>query len=326
VRGPHAGHLLRERFGDDVSLLPDGQGLVGSIRAALIDGPRASVLHTGDLVGWSTASPSTTTARSPATTCSRSRSRGRGLTPGQVDTVTGATGAAEDFEPRHTTHGFRYMGIEGACPPLSTGEAHDRGPRVDLHAHPGRFFLEGIDRPRPDVDRVQAEAAAAGMAAVCYATVADVPVLGMLPGGGIAALREFADGEAYADHLRQLAVVHDVAARHHTTVVRGAGDIEAAHAGGGTCLFPACEGADFAEDDLGAVAQAHEAGVRSVTLVHYRPNAFGDCQTAPAVHGGSAAAAGTWCGRPTKRVSCSTWRTPATPRPSTCWPGRTSRS
>jgi NAD(P)-dependent dehydrogenase (short-subunit alcohol dehydrogenase family)/rhamnose utilization protein RhaD (predicted bifunctional aldolase and dehydrogenase) len=53
VRGPHAGHLLRECFGDDVALLPDGPGLVGSIRAAMVDGPRAIVLRTGDLVCWS---------------------------------------------------------------------------------------------------------------------------------------------------------------------------------------------------------------------------------------------------------------------------------
>lgn len=174
------------------------------------------------------------------------------------------------------------------------GERAAHGPWVDLHAHPGRFFLEGLPPEQrtgsftdePDVDRVQAEAAAAGMAAVAYATVADHPVLGWLGPGRLGTTREFAEGEAYADHRRQLAAAGGVASRLDLPVLRRADDITAAQAEGRTCLFLTCEGADFAEGHLDRVAEAHEAGVRSITLVHYRQNVFGDSQTSPPVHGG----------------------------------------
>jgi membrane dipeptidase len=77
-----------------------------------------------------------------------------------------------------------------------------------------------------------------------------------------------------------------VASRLDLPVLRRADDITAAQAEGRTCLFLTCEGADFAETDLGLVAEAQEAGVRSITLVHYRQNAFGDTQTSPPVHEG----------------------------------------
>jgi len=38
-------------------------------------------------------------------------------------------------------------------------------------------------------------------------------------------------------------------------------------------------GADFLEDDLARLEDCHAAGVRTVTLVHYRPNDYGDTQT-----------------------------------------------
>jgi membrane dipeptidase len=182
---------------------------------------------------------------------------------------------------------------------MATGDGRaTHGPWVDLHAHPGRFFLEGL-RPEqrvgpftadPEADRVHAEAEAGGMAAVAYATVADGAVLGWQGPGVLATTRDFAPGEAYADHRRQLAAAQQVVSRLGLTVMRGADDIDQAHADGRTCLLLTCEGADFAEDDLGRVAEAQEVGVRSITLVHYRQNAFGDAQTAPAVHRGLSAA------------------------------------
>ncbi|HEY4947812.1 MAG TPA: membrane dipeptidase [Acidimicrobiales bacterium] len=60
----------------------------------------------------------------------------------------------------------------------------------------------------------------------------------------------------------------------------------AAHRAGDCALFVACECADFVEDHLERLDEAHAAGVRSITLVHYRQNEFGDLQTEPPLHGG----------------------------------------
>ena len=168
------------------------------------------------------------------------------------------------------------------------------GPWVDVHAHPGRCFLAGLDPAdrligvlgADTCEESLAEIDQAGVAAVSFATVSDLLVLGPTEQGGLEAVRPFADDEAYADHRRQLAALVDLADRHGLTIVRSAGDVVDAHSTGTTALFVTCEGADFVEDDLGRLEEAQRAGVRSVTLVHYRPNAYGDLQTAAAVHGG----------------------------------------
>ncbi|MHB1517471.1 MAG: dipeptidase [Acidimicrobiales bacterium] len=168
------------------------------------------------------------------------------------------------------------------------------GPWVDLHAHPGRCFLAGLDAGdaltevlgSDTCDASVAEIARAGMAAVSFATVADLRVLGFKDDGGLHAVRPFYDGEAYADHRRQLSGLDDLARSHHLSIVRRADDIVAAHGAGDTSLLVTCEGADFVEGDLGRLEECHAAGVRSVTLVHYRQNEYGDLQTEPPLHGG----------------------------------------
>jgi membrane dipeptidase len=178
------------------------------------------------------------------------------------------------------------------------GSAH--GPWVDVHAHPGRCFLAGLDPTdgligalgAASCEQSLAEIGEAGVAAVSFATVSDLRVLGPAAQGGLEAVRPFADGEAFADHRRQLSALGDLATRHRIPIVRSAGDILAAHGAGTTALFMTCEGADFVEDDLSRLDHAHDAGVRSITLVHYRQNACGDLQTAPPVHGGLSTAGG----------------------------------
>jgi membrane dipeptidase len=46
------------------------------------------------------------------------------------------------------------------------------------------------------------------------------------------------------------------------------------------------EGGDFLVGDLSQVQVAFDNGIRSITLVHYRPNELGDIQTATTVNGG----------------------------------------
>lgn len=181
---------------------------------------------------------------------------------------------------------------------LALGLDPSDSPWVDVHAHPGRCFLGGLahdDRLASALggdssDQAVEEIVAAGMAAVSFATVTDLRVLGPRPDGGLHAVREFSPGEAVADHRRQLDGLQSLIERHDLPVVRVADDVLTAHRAGRTALFVTCEGADFVEDRLERVEEAHAAGVRSITLVHYRQNRFGDLQTEPAHHGGLSAA------------------------------------
>ena len=177
-----------------------------------------------------------------------------------------------------------------------------RSPRVDVHAHPGRCFLAGVsdDDPAREVlggeDAITGLRAAvdAGMAAVSFATVADLRVL-KVGERGFTAARPFSPGEAYADHQRQIEAILDVARRAHAPVILGADDIARAHIEGRTGLLVTCEGADFVEDgpdadDFAHVREAHASGARSITVVHYRQNRYGDLQTEPPLYGGLSSA------------------------------------
>lgn len=172
--------------------------------------------------------------------------------------------------------------------------AAGHGPWIDVHAHPGRCFLAGLepDHPLPTLLGGDASAGAlrsaraAGLTAVSFATVADLAVLAPSPDGGLRAGRAFRPGEALADHERQLAGVRAMAQAEGATIAWTAGDLEAAHANGTTAVLVTCEGGDFLEGHVDRLAAAHAAGMSSLTLVHYRVNEIGDIQTEPPVHGG----------------------------------------
>jgi membrane dipeptidase len=165
---------------------------------------------------------------------------------------------------------------------------------VDVHAHPGRCFLAGLDDGDPlarllggqDVAAALSAARDAGLAAVTLSTVADLRVLAPDPVKGLRASREFAPGEAYADHRRQLAGIGQLLTRLGVPVAVTADDIEGAWASGQTAVLVGCEGGDFLEGRLEALAEARAFGASSLTLVHYRVNDLGDVQTEEPVHGG----------------------------------------
>lgn len=166
-------------------------------------------------------------------------------------------------------------------------------PAVDVHGHPGRSYLAGAEpdslivRLMPDgfEDERIAGMVEAGVTASVFAIVADLAVLG-LTDGGLQVVREFEPGEALADFRRQLARLETVLGRGRITPALTPHDIREAHADGRPAAILASEGADFAEDDAGRIAEAHASGLRSVTLVHYNANRLGDTQTSPPVHGG----------------------------------------
>lgn len=163
---------------------------------------------------------------------------------------------------------------------------------ADAHAHPGRSFLAGLPPDDglvrllggPDMQRAVADLRA-GKVRLCFAaTVSDLRVLTPAE-NGLRAGREFAPGEAAADHHRQLTGLLELARETGCRVVRWATELDAI-ADGDVGLLVACEGGDFLEGQIERLAEAYERGVRSVTLVHYRVNELGDTQTEPPAHGG----------------------------------------
>ncbi len=168
------------------------------------------------------------------------------------------------------------------------------GPWIDVHAHPGRCFLAGLDRANPLAELLGGDgsaaahlaARAAGMTAVSFATVADLAVLTVGPDGGLRAGRAFGPGEAQADHARQLAGLRALVEAEDLLIARTAEDLERAHVAGQTAVLISCEGGDFMEGQVERLDHAYAAGMSSLTLAHYRVNEIGDIQTEEPVHGG----------------------------------------
>lgn len=171
---------------------------------------------------------------------------------------------------------------------------HSHGPWVDIHAHPGRCFLGGLDSsslfvallgPQEAVSRIRSSATGE-VSVVNAATVADLAVLGMNSEGGLCASRAFEPGEAVADHNRQLDSMTALLADGGIQTILRPDDIQPASDEGSPAVFLSCEGADFLDGEPGGLEDVHRRGVRSVTLVHYRVNELGDIQTEDSVHGG----------------------------------------
>ncbi len=168
-----------------------------------------------------------------------------------------------------------------------------RHPSIDVHAHPGRFFLEGLSTDHPAVAALGAprsagavaDMAQGGIAAAVFALVADLPVLAV-ENGRIVQARDFRPGEASAVHRHQLAVLKAVIGRSPLLEVGDRAAAEEAFSTHRPGAIVAVEGGDFLEGDPDRVATAAAEGVRIVTLVHYRVNELADNQTAPPVHGG----------------------------------------
>jgi membrane dipeptidase len=168
-----------------------------------------------------------------------------------------------------------------------------RHPTVDLHAHPGRFFLSpgpgstAFERSmgEPFVDRALADMRAGKVSAALFSCVADGKLL-ELSGQGLRAVREFEPGEAYADYRRQLAILQTLRGRHELAPGLTSADVRAAQRRSQLAGVFAVEGGDFIEDRIDRVGEAFRDGVRSIQLVHYHINQLGDIQTEAPVHNG----------------------------------------
>jgi len=165
---------------------------------------------------------------------------------------------------------------------------------VDVHAHPGRFFLRGVTMPSPRLQaygapfEIEAAAAMRDGQVSCgfFSGVADMSLLEFTPERGLHATRDFQPGEAWGDYARQIGTLKALVASGDVVDGRGVRSIAEAHQRRAVAATFAIEGGDFIEDRLDRVAQAYADGVRSITIVHYHVNQIGDIQTEADVHGG----------------------------------------
>lgn len=167
-------------------------------------------------------------------------------------------------------------------------------PAIDVHSHPGRSFLANGVFENPVIQSMSygseaeriADMQQGNVTASLFSIVADVQVLGFTPQGGIAASRDFEPGEAYEDFGRQLDHFGSLAADGILSFALTAADVFDAHKARKSVAILSCEGGDFIEDQLERLESAYKAGLRSVCIMHYRPNEYGDIQTAAPLHGG----------------------------------------
>ena len=166
---------------------------------------------------------------------------------------------------------------------------------IDLHCHPGVFFFEGMTPEDPTIqkmaaggvfmERAVADMAAGQLSASMFSTVADVDLLGAKP-DGLYARRDYKPGEVYASHLRQMAVLDAMVDTGLVTPVRSVSDLLAAKQANKVGAIFSCEGGDFLEEKGERLAEAWDAGIRSIQLVHYHVNQIGDIQTEAPKHNG----------------------------------------
>lgn len=166
-------------------------------------------------------------------------------------------------------------------------------PVVDVHSHPGRFFLTGstpdsllvrMMRDGFEAERI-ADMREGHVTASLFSIVADLAVLG-LTDGGLAVVRDFKPNEAYDDFNRQLARLETVVVSGVISLALSPEDLRIAKRADNPVAILASEGADFIEERLDRLAEAYAAGLRSITLVHYNTNRLGDTQTGAPVHNG----------------------------------------
>jgi membrane dipeptidase len=180
------------------------------------------------------------------------------------------------------------LGLKLSEAQIAAGRAFlAKHPSVDIHAHPGRFFLRDFAGANatakamgPPFEATALKAMADGeVTAALFNCVADAALLEQTRTGGLAAAREFQPGEAWAEYRRQIGALKAMVARGETAPGRTPADIATAQRTRKVAAIFAVEGGDFIENRLERVHQAYADGVRSITIVHYHPNQVGDPQT-----------------------------------------------
>ncbi len=173
-------------------------------------------------------------------------------------------------------------------------------PVIDIHSHPGRSFLAHKKFDNPIINQMRAgfeserlaDMQAGHVTCSLFATVSDIQVLDVKSSGNLGVAREFYPNEAFNDFNQQLNYFSSLIEEGVLSLALSAHDIRQAHRKGQRVAVLSSEGAGFVEDKLERLSLAYDAGMRSVTLIHYRPSEYGDNQTSAPIHGGLTALGG----------------------------------
>ena len=158
----------------------------------------------------------------------------------------------------------------------------EQHPSVDIHAHPGRFH-----RDNTGLDQRVLEMARGGLSAAFFCVSTDRAIIRRdRQSGRIRAQRKFEPGESYRDTYARFAVLDPWFDQEHLLQVLGPVDVLRAKRLRRPGAILAAEGADFLEERIDRVQEAHDRGIRSIQLVHYNINAVADIQTEEPRHHG----------------------------------------
>ena len=158
----------------------------------------------------------------------------------------------------------------------------DQHPSVDIHAHPGRFH-----RDNTGLDQRVVEMARGGLNAAFFCVSTDRAIIRRdRQSGRIRAQRRFEPGESYRDTYARFAVLEPWFDQGQLLQVLKPADVLYAKREGRPGAILAAEGADFLEERIDRVQEAHDRGIRSIQLVHYNINAVADIQTEEPRHHG----------------------------------------
>jgi len=161
-------------------------------------------------------------------------------------------------------------------------ELLDRHPSVDIHAHPGRFH-----RDNTGVEQRVLEMVRGGLSASFFCVSTDRAVIRRdRQTGRVRAHRPFEPGESYRDTYARFAVLDPWFSGGNLLRVLGPADVPRAKEMRRPGAILAAEGADFLEERIDRVQEAHDRGIRSIQLVHYNINAVADIQTEEPRHHG----------------------------------------
>ena len=171
----------------------------------------------------------------------------------------------------------------------------DKYPAIDSHAHPGRTFARNASGLAPLLKVYKAQSGferrtisdmrRGHLAAACFAAVSDFNVLNLAKGKGLEAQRPFNEGEAWESYKVQIGNLKRLAKDGLVTEILAPDQLSDLRPAQRPGAIWTVEGGDFLEGSVERVREAHEDGVRSVTLVHYRTNDLADAMTNSPVHG-----------------------------------------
>ncbi len=189
------------------------------------------------------------------------------------------------------------MAVTAACAPLlgrysraapAAARRASQPQTFDLHCHPGAFFGRGTASYPGDeaFAKTVSEMQAGGLSAAFFSIVADRMLLTITDKGIVVTDHKPAEGEVWADCLKQLSALDELARHEPIGLATSVHQAQAIAGRGQVAAFIACEGGDGLEGRVERLDDLYRHGVRSLQLTHYAQNDLGDLQTLPAVYNG----------------------------------------